>query len=150
MIAFALLALTQLVGCTGLTTYTLSGRAVVGDFGEVVFVDPTDEELGGDPIGHAQISIHRDAGEMNQQLVAQGRTDGRGYFEIDLDAFGAGWMIEKWLIQVRKGGFLTVEQMVTFPSAYKDKRMLIVMTPGRSVEPRPNQDLWEEYERYRQ
>jgi hypothetical protein len=136
-----------LAGCAG--GYALQGKVVEGDFAGVFFVDGDDEQLDEPGLGGARIEIYRDPDRPNRSLAATGRSDSRGEIDMTLDAFGAGWMDEQWLIEVIKPGFETVQQMVHLPSAGKKRRMLIMLSPGVSIQPEPREDLWEEYERYR-
>ncbi len=149
---FSVFALTfasvfMLAGCGG--GYLLQGKAVSGDFASVMFLPADDEMLASTGVGKARLTVYRDAGRPNQSLVATGISDGRGGVSISLDAFGAGWMQEQWLIEVVKPGFETIESIVTLPPAEQGMQMLIIMSPGQSLPPRGLDTLWDEAERYR-
>lgn len=146
--AAALLALVLLGGCGG--KYAVRGKVVEGSFAMVQFVDPDHELLASPGVAYADISILRDPTKPNQRVVASGRSNGQGQFDIPISEFGAGWMVEQWLVQVVKPGYETAETMTTLPGSRSGKRLLIVLAPGLSLPPtQRRQDLWEEAERYR-
>jgi hypothetical protein len=149
-VRFALLAvvIAGLAGCA--TSYALRGKVVEGSFAAAEFVDEGHEQLEQAGLAYASISIYRDPTQPNVRLVASGRTNGRGEFDIPINEFGTGWMVEQWLVQIVKPGYETLESMLPFPSAGKKKQLLIVLTPGLSLPPRPpRENLWGEAEHYR-
>ncbi len=129
--------------------YMLQGRAVEGGYGTAMFVSADDDQLNTTPVAFAEVSLYRDAGRLNQALVAKGRSNGRGEISIAVEEFGAGWMEEQWLIQVVKSGYEMVESIVVLPRAKDEKRLLIVLSPGRSLTPPGSEDLWKEVDKYR-
>ena len=100
-------------------------------------------------VGDVSISVYRDATQLNQRLVATGRSDARGGIAIAIDEFGAGWMQEQWMIQAYRPGYEAIESLVTFPQAKENMRMLVILTEGWSPPPQEPEDLWEEYRKYR-
>jgi hypothetical protein len=143
----AALAASLVGGCGG--PYVLSGRAVEGGFAMAEFVEAGDEQLSGPGVAQASIKVYRDPTNPNRALIARGRSDSSGDFSMELDAFGAGWMEEHWLIEVVKPGYETIEQFVTLPPNERGRRLLVLMRPGTSIPPRDPNELWDEYERYR-
>ncbi|MDY7108317.1 MAG: hypothetical protein SYC29_06735 [Planctomycetota bacterium] len=136
-----------LSGCG--SPYTLRGKAIDGGYGSIAFVEADDAQLGEPGVAGARIAVYRDGDRPNQALFATGRTDGRGGISIPLEGFGVGWMEEQWLIEVTRQGYETVRSVVTLPSAKRDLRLLITLTPGLSTPGEKGEDLWEEYKRYR-
>jgi hypothetical protein len=149
-ILLALLAaasLGMLAGCG--EPYVLRGKAISGGYGSIMFVPADDAQLAEGGVGQVNIAIYRDPNQLNQSLFATGRSNGFGEISIPMEGFGVGWMDEQWLIEVRKAGYEAVQSVVTLPSAKQDLRMLITLPPGISVPARQEEDLWEEYKRYR-
>jgi hypothetical protein len=140
--------LVVLAGCG--ETYTLRGRVVSGMSPYVSFVPADDATLTSNAgVAHASISVYRDPDKPNRALAAKGRSDARGNITIPIKSFGVGWMAEQWLIQVVSPGFETHEELITMPSAKDELKTLIVLTRGYSVAPKPEEDLIDEYERFR-
>jgi len=141
------IACAGLGGCGG--SYVLDGRVVEGDFGSVAFVAGDDEQLlVGKPVSGANISVYRDAGRLNQRLVATGRSDAAGRVSIPIDEFGTGWMEEQWMIEAFRSGYEPVQSTVVLPGKRQQRELLIVLAEGWAMPPQ-KEDLWEEYERYR-
>jgi len=139
-----------LVGCGTLGSYALEGKVVPGGMGMIGFVDEDDEQLRESGVGQATINVYRDGGKPNQRLVATGRSDRTGWVEISLDAFGAGWMEERWLIEVTRVGYETSGALVELPGKREGKRLLVVLMPGVSLPAEGRrEDLWGEYERFK-
>lgn len=142
-----LVAAMQLVGCGG--TYTLSGKVISGSFPVAEFVPADHAQLAEPGIAYANITVYRDAGEPNMRQVATGRSNGKGQISIPIAEFGAGWMVETWLLEVVKPGYETFEIELSFPSAKQQRQLLVILNPGLSLTPKGTDDLWKEYERYR-
>jgi hypothetical protein len=136
-----------LAGCG--SPYVLRGKAIDAGYGSMTFVAADDVQLGEPGIAGVRVAVYRDANRLNQSLFATGHTDGRGELNIPLEGFGVGWMEEQWLIEVMRQGYETVQSVVTLPSAKRDLRLLITLTPGLSTPGQKREDLWDEYERYR-
>jgi len=134
-------------GCGG--AYMLRGKVVRGGHGGVLFVPADDEQFSREGVANATISVHRDAGRLNQELVATGRSDLLGRFTIAIDEIGAGWMEYQWLIEVFKPGYEGVAAVVELPSRNDKMHMLAILVEGWSPPPKEKEDLWREYERYR-
>jgi len=145
--AMVLCAAVVLSGCA--TGYVLKGRAIEAGYTDVAVVPGSDDRLdkAGGGIEGVRIRVHRDPGHLNQQLVATGRTSANGSFAIPIDAFGAGWMDEQWLIQVERSGFRSGAMTLRLPTG--DRRLLVTMSPGTSTPHEDKEDLWEQYERYK-
>lgn len=132
----------------GCASYTLEGRVVRGDFGDVMFVDPDRDPYAEAPgIPGVAIRVIRDPDRLSRKVAAGGRSGPSGDLSIPIGEFGAGWMQELWLVQASRAGYETVEQIVAFPSGRK--RVVIVMRDGESTELRTLDPLREEFERHR-
>ena len=139
-----------LLGCGD--AYVVRGKVVEADMSSMWFVESADQEFDEPGVSNATISVYRDGGRPNQRLIATGRSDGAGEFAIPLeggDGFGAGWMIERWLIQVTRPGYQTAEALIELPEKRADKRLLVLMAPGYSPPSRETESLWDEYERFK-
>jgi hypothetical protein len=140
-------SLGALNGCG--SPYVLRGKAIDGGYGSITFVSAGDAQLAEPGLADVRIAVYRDAGRLNQALFATGRSNDGGEIGIPLEGFGVGWMEEQWLIEATRPGYETVQSVVTLPSAKRDFRLLITLTPGLSMPGEKREDLWEEYKRYR-
>ena len=135
-------------GCSG-GGYLLRGRVVEGEMGSIGFVPADDPRLAEPGIGGAKIVIHRDGDKPWPQRVAAGSSGPGGEITIQIDEFGAGWMIERWLIEIYKWGYETREAIVDLPGQSDNRRLLITLAPGAASPLRPERGLMDQYERFR-
>ena len=136
------------VSGAGCSAYVLQGRVIEGVSSEMTFVGADDPRLWDTTVGNVRITVHRDPDRLSRRLVATDVSDARGRFVISLQEFGAGWMQEQWLIRASKTGFQTAVSMPRLNQGMKDMRLLIILAPGASQDPR-EEDLIEESRRYR-
>ncbi len=118
-----------LSGCGG---YVLKGRVVEGAGGDMTFVAPDDPRLAEPGLPDARITVERDPGRLSAHVAASGLSDLDGRFAVALDAFGAGWMDERWRIEAIKSGFARTSSVKRLDSATRDMRLLIILAPGFS------------------
>lgn len=143
----ALLALLAAGGCGG---YRLEGKVVEVGWSDVSLVDPNDAALASPKvIPGAAVRLIRDPDTPRRALVAQTRSRGDGSVELEVSAFGAGWMEETWLVEVEREGYETVEVTLRLPASGKSKRLLISMRRGRSVPSARPADPMADLERFR-
>ncbi len=131
-----------LSGCGG---YVLKGRVVEGAGGDIAFVAPDDLRLSEPGLADARITVERDPGRLSAHVAASGVSDLDGRFAISLDAFGAGWMDERWRIEAIKPGFARTSSLQRLDSATRDMRLLIILAPGFSE---PREDLLQQLQRF--
>ncbi len=130
-------------GCGG---YVLKGRVVEGVGGDMTFVAPDDLHLAEPGLADARITLERDPGRLSAHVAASGLSDLDGRFAVALDAFGAGWMDERWRIEATKLGFARTSRLQRLDSATRDRRLLIILAPGYSE---PREDLLQQLQRFR-
>jgi hypothetical protein len=135
-----------LAGCGG---YVLRGSVVEGFAPDIrIVADATaSRSAQGSGVEGVRLSVYRDPGRLNQQLIATGTTAADGTFAIPISAFGAGWMEEQWLIEARRAGYLDVQSVLTLPAG--SQRLIITTAPGAPGPARRDGDLMDEYERFR-
>lgn len=143
--AAAAMLLTLLSGCAA--GYTLKGKVVRGGFTEIEIVSSDDEDFDEAGVADVRIMIHRDPNTLKQALIATGKSKSDGTFSIAVDAFGAGWMEETWLIQVERGGYLSGNDIIRLPGM--GQRLLITVSEGTSVPHQQRENLWQQYEQYK-
>lgn len=136
----ALCLVVVLGGCAG---YAARGRVVEGDFDFIAVVPENDPRLAGRGIGNARISFTRDPESLGREQVATGLSDPNGDFSVRLDAFGAGWMSEQWLVRAVRSRFGAAEGMLALPGAGSGERLLIVMRRGSAREVEDVEEQWE-------
>jgi hypothetical protein len=120
--------------------YKVEGRVIEGDADFVTVVRSNDPRLAGRGIGGARLSFTRDPFKLNRQEVAQGVSDGDGDFSIPIDAFGAGWLEEQWLVRALRSGFGYSESVVAMPRS--GERLLIMLRPAHPSEHREMERQW--------
>lgn len=133
----------SLMGCGG---YAFKGRVIAGSYPSVEFVPAGDDRAQGSGLPGATIELIRDPDSLSAETVGRGSTDGQGNFSIPVDAFGAGWLEEDWLLRVRHPRATMVEQMIRLPGG--SKLTIITLSPGRDSFT-PREDLMKEMERFR-
>lgn len=111
-------------GCGG---YHATGRVIEGDYDFISVVPTNDPRLAAKGVPGARISFVRDPGRLNESNAGSGTSDGDGRFRIPLDAFGAGWMDETWLVRAVRSRFGFAEGMVKLPSPTSSEQLLIVI-----------------------
>ncbi|MGA1393966.1 MAG: hypothetical protein ACO38W_12505 [Phycisphaerales bacterium] len=107
--------------------HRVKGRVVEGDFDFITVVSGSAARLAAAGIGSTRISFTRDPGRLNSQQVGSGVSDPEGSFDIEIDAFGAGWMSEEWLVRAVRSRFGFAEGMVRLPKPHSDERLLITI-----------------------
>ena len=142
----ALAAVSSLAGCS----YRLEGKVVDGFSGaRIARAGDPDERKGGIP--GATVELVRDANTMNRSVAARATSSPDGWFELEVDGFGAGWMEEEWQVRVRRSGYENVETGIDLPSSTKDRLMIVTMNRGKSRpfrEPEGTQSIIDQAKRY--
>ena len=138
----------SLIACSS-EPYTLRGRVIEGDYSAITFVPADDPRLGVRGIASVKLVLHRDADKSWPTRFGQTISGPAGEIHFPVDTFGAGWMIEQWLIEAYKPGYETGQLITALPAKKADQRLLIMMAPGPSTPLRPENELWEQYEQFR-
>lgn len=144
--AVLLLTLIGLTGCNA--SYTLRGVVVQSDYADARFVESA-QSIDEPGLSGASIQLYRDPSRPSRARVASGRSGSDGSFSFPVDAFGAGWMEEQWEIEVVRAGFETFRMMISLPPARAERRLVLSLRPGVSIPPKPAEDLWGDYERFK-
>ncbi len=143
------LALAALLSAgTGCSSYVIRGTVIHGVYSDMSFVEPDDPRLKETPVSGVRVSVERDPDKLSRSLAGTDLSDTNGRFAVHVDAFGAGWMDEQWLIHAFKPGYSTASAMHELRPRHKEMRLLVTMTPGASSNPIQD-DLIEQYERYK-
>ncbi|MBL9121795.1 MAG: hypothetical protein JNL80_17960 [Phycisphaerae bacterium] len=124
-----------LAGCSN---GTIKGRVLRGDSSFIQWVNSSSSAGGGEPIGGAAISVTRDPLSPGREVVGNGVSQADGSFSIKLDAFGAGWTDEDWLIVAERRGAGRAEYIGRLQGG---QSLLILLAPGTDRGPGTN-DLW--------
>ena len=148
-----LIGAAALLCLSGCGSYKLQGRAVQGDMSGVWIVDKSDPRLS-DPSSHpglsgVAISVIRDPQSLGGKVVANGSSDGNGVISLTIGEFGAGWMDEQWEIRAARNGYLPAVNLLSLPGKLGDKRILVVLAKGYQPETGQEENLIEQYERFR-
>jgi hypothetical protein len=118
---------------TGCSTYRLQGKVVKGDTSAVRVVDANDPGLDRPPLGGVELTVTLDPRQLDHKRVGSGMSGGRGQFSMPIDALGAGFLEHQVQVAAVKEEFETATRIMPLPA--RDKRLLIVMTAGKSKPP---------------
>ena len=116
-----------LVGCG---SYTLEGRAVVGDYSGIELVDPDDPRLSGTGTSGMMVEVVRDPESLGRKVVTRATSNGSGAIRVVISEFGAGFLEETWELRVLRGGAEFAADRVTLPFDPDRKRILVTVRPG--------------------
>jgi hypothetical protein len=127
-------------------TYQLRGRVIDGPMPMLLVVSPNDARLQGHGMPGVLVDAIIDPDRPLQQtrLPAQ-MTDNQGHFAIPVEATGAGLLEYNVQITARLDGYTSVRRTLKLPG--RDKRILIVVTPGPSGIPLDEPDILDETRR---
>lgn len=111
--------------------YSIQGRVITGSYSSMGFVGSDDPGLAKTGVDAVRITLERDPTKPNRAMIAEIVSGPDGRFSLPVDAFGAGWMDEEWLIRASRPGYEAVESILRLPSG--KQRLLIRLSPGNSV-----------------
>ena len=112
----------------------LDGRVLDAYQSGARFVDVAELDAGmirGDAIPGARVELIRDPRSLRREVVASATSDEKGGFSMSVDAFGAGWMSEEWLIRCTHPGYPMVELFESLPILDGSRVLLIDMRGSR-------------------
>ena len=143
-----------LVGCSsgqGLAGRVVNAQSPGGRLVKTADNDPL--SIPGRRVSGATIELIRDPKSMNRRVISRTQSGSDGTFVLDVDAFGAGWMVEEWLFRCSHPRNKTIEFFGKMPSNLSNFLLIFDMTPGTSSPGIPDMDaererMREELERY--
>ena len=148
---FALLALWMtmplLTGCG--SNYVIRGKAVRGDFSSVSFVSVDDSRLQNEGVTNVEVFLIRDPDRGNRKVAARANTNDVGEFVMPVNLYGAGWMIEQWLIHTYRPGFQSAQSLLSLPKPEQDLVLLVTLGRGVAELPHISNDLRRRYEHFK-
>ena len=121
----------MLLGGCGSERDMLHGRVLSAYQSGARFVDAAQLEDGmirGEAIPGARVELVRDPRSLRREVVADATTDHNGDFSMKVDAFGAGWMSEEWLVRCVHPGYPMVELFESLPTLDGSQVLLIDMS----------------------
>jgi len=137
--SLALVFLSSLAGCGG---YTLRGVVIEGSSPGVFVVDAGDSRLRGDALPSAHVGVVLDPDKLSSKTIGKDVADGAGRFGVVIAEFGAGVLEYEVEVTARLAGHRSASRTMPLPA--EDKRLLIVLTPGRDDRPAGGETLLEE------
>tara|TARA_B100001059_G_C17713411_1_gene516699 strand:- start:192 stop:686 length:495 start_codon:yes stop_codon:yes gene_type:complete len=120
-----------LMGCSsgqGLAGRVVNAQSPGGRLVKTADNDPL--SIPGRRISGATIELIRDPKSMNRRVVARTQSRSDGTFVLDVDAFGAGWMVEEWLFRCSHPRNKTIEFFGEMPSNLSNFLLIFDMTSG--------------------
>ena len=129
--------------------YILQGKAIRGEYSSVTFVHAEDSRLQDPGAANVRVFLIRDPSSLSRELVATASTDDRGNFIIPVNSFGAGWLVEQWLIHTYRPGSQSAESILTLPKQDSNLKILITLGPGVAVMPNLPGELLQQYEKFK-
>lgn len=134
----AAVACVMTVALGGCNAGTLTGRVMTGDSSYIQWVNAGSAPFGNEPVGGAAITVTRDPLSPGRQVVASGVSQADGTFSFTVDALGAGWTDEPWLIVAERRGAGRAEYLGRLEGG---RSLLILLAPG-TERGRGTNDLW--------
>ena len=129
--------------------YVIQGKAIRGEYSSVTFVHPDDSRLQDPGMAGVRVFLFRDPSSLGRELVATASSDARGNFILPINTFGAGWLIEQWLVHTYRPETQSVESILTLPKQGTNLKMLITLGRGVAVMPRMSDELMQQYEKFK-
>lgn len=123
-----------LIGCS--SGQGLSGRVVNGQSPGGRLVKTADNDplsIPGRRVSGATIELIRDPKSLNRRVISRTQSSSDGTFVLDVDAFGAGWMVEEWLFRCTHPRNKTIEFFGKMPSNLSNFLLIFDMTSGISA-----------------
>ncbi|MFA7236818.1 MAG: hypothetical protein WC058_08140 [Phycisphaeraceae bacterium] len=134
----------------GCQSYALRGRVVEGTRSQVLVVDADDPRLAGPGapagIGGASVSFMLDPERAGHKSLGGSFTDADGSFQYPVDEVGAGFLEYGLGVTARAAGKSPAQDSMPMPAG--DKRLLIMLAPGRDNLPRESDNPMNDIERY--
>ncbi len=142
------LVMVLLTGCA-VEPYVIHGRAVRSDFTTASFVDVDDSRLLGEGLSSVDVYLIRNPTRGDREVVARVQTNDVGEFAMPVNAYGAGWMIEEWMIHTYRPGFQSVESIMTLPKPKETRALLLMLGRGIAEQPALGDDHLRQYEHFK-
>jgi hypothetical protein len=120
---------------------------IESDISFVVVVDADDPRLDQPGIGGAAVRLQTDPSKLNREVVGDAVTDEEGVFHIKVDRVGAGMFLYDVGVQARRSGFEPATLEFRLPP--ENRRVLVMMRPGRDAGFKEEADPWKQYEQFR-
>jgi hypothetical protein len=139
MLAMLTLVTFALVGCGG---YRLQGRVVEGPVSAIAVVDRHDPRLEQPGMPGVSIQAVIDPQHLNRKRLPAQNSGAGGDFAIPVGEFGAGLLEYEVEVVARASGYESAVGRFPLPSG--DKRLLIMVTPGRDTFQPGTRDLIDE------
>ena len=131
-IAIALSALVLLL--SGCQSYQLRGKVVSGAQSQIKIVSKDHPRLHQRGIEDVRITVTLDPQSLDNKQVASGHSSKQGSFSLPVEALGAGFLEHVVMVAAVKEQKKTAKRILQLPG--RNKRLLIVLTDGRSTQPR--------------
>jgi|GEM_PF-1911625 len=142
LIGLLIFCVMQLTACG---PYQLRGSVVQGDRSGVWVVHKDDSRLKKMTLQRVSVEVTLDPSSMSPKQLGVAQTDVSGQFDMIVDAMGAGsWQEYDLGILVRHEGYRDLWQTLEMPP--RDKRLLIVISPGKGGNLPPTDILKESME----
>ena len=122
-----------LIGCSsgqGLSGRVINGQSPGGRLVKTADNDPL--SISGRRVSGATIELIRDPKSMNRRVISRIQSSSDGTFVLEVDAFGAGWMVEEWLFRCTHPRNKTIEFLGKMPSNLANFLLVFDMTSGSS------------------
>ncbi len=137
--AFAFVAVPLALLSVGCASSTLVGRVIRAESSYIQWTgsSASSPAPGAEAVGGAAITVTRDPRSPGRTRVGSGVSQADGTFVVKLDALGAGWTDEQWLIVVERKGAGRAEYI----GRLEEGELLVMLAPGTELGP-STRDLW--------
>ena len=141
------MAIPLLSGCG--SSYAIRGKAVRGEFSSVSFVSADDSRLQNEGVTNVEVSLLRDPARGDREVAARANTNDVGEFVMPVNQYGAGWMIEDWMIHTYRPGYQSAQSFVSLNKPKMNMVLLVTLGRGKAEKPHMPDDVWQQYEHFK-
>jgi len=134
----------------GCGSYKLRGKVVEGPLSAVVVTNAKDPRFTEIPMPGVRVNAMLDPDSLNRKDMGTVVTDREGWFELEIDEFGAGALEYDVRVIARMRDYEPAVHSMRLPS--RNKVLLIMMAPGEDRLPQSEgllEETLRETERYR-
>jgi hypothetical protein len=142
-----LLLLSIAIPAAGCKSYKLQGKVIAGDISYVAVVDADDPRLQEVGIAGAELRLETDPSRLSRDVVGETVSGPDGAFTMPFNKVGGGVLMYDVGLTARRPGYSPAVHQFKLPPP--SRRLLIMLAPGPDRLGESDDDLMQQYERYR-
>ncbi|HVZ93709.1 MAG TPA: hypothetical protein VG797_04285 [Phycisphaerales bacterium] len=134
------------VSVTACSPHRVTGKVVEGPVSQMLIVNPDDPRFDLPGIEGTQLTLRMDPQRPNRKVLAKVASGAEGEIDIPVDYLGAGWFEYDMGLTARHAGYQRADGFFKLPTT--DKRVLIMLTPGRDIGQLDDDDPLDQVDQY--